>query len=131
MRNLGAFVLREDEPVAHPSRRGLSAAPQRLSWKSSVLPWAIVSQDRVEDGEKLSGDGDEGDHLGFAEVKEILVKILERRVVTGRNEGGQEGCGANAGASTSYHASAAPAAGLTGVWCKTSQTGDLSSTECP
>ena len=28
MQNLGAFVLREGEPVAHPSRRDLSAAPQ-------------------------------------------------------------------------------------------------------
>src|ERR1700742_493753 len=28
MQNLGRAVLREDEPVAHPSRRGLSAAPQ-------------------------------------------------------------------------------------------------------
>jgi hypothetical protein len=59
------------------------------------LPWAIVSQDRVEDGEKLSGDGDESDNLGFADVKKALVRILEKRVAAGRDESGRESDGAN------------------------------------
>ena len=46
-----------------PLRRLLE--DQRLSWRSSGLPWFFVPQDGVEDGEELAGDGDEGDDFGF------------------------------------------------------------------
>src|SRR4051812_49782848 len=48
--------------LGHPSRLA-SLAPQRLCWPSSVLPFSVVPEDSIEDGEELSGDCDESDHF--------------------------------------------------------------------
>src|SRR3954452_4632757 len=87
---------------------------ERLSWVSSGLPWFLVSQDGVEDGEELAGDGDEGDHVGLSGGAEAFAGGLEDGVVTGRDEGGQEQGGAHALASAGDHALAFPVAGLAG-----------------
>src|SRR5215203_2572288 len=39
---------------------------ERLCCWSSVLPWSVVADDGVEDGEEFSGCCDEGDHLGLS-----------------------------------------------------------------
>ena len=57
---------------------------------SSGLPWFLVSQDGVEDGEELAGDGDEGDHLGLAGGAEVIAEGLEDGVVTAGDEGCEE-----------------------------------------
>src|SRR5246127_2810810 len=106
----------------HPSRRAPERAPQRLSCESSVLPWTIISQDGVENGEQLSGDGDQGNHFWLTKVKKVLVEVFEWRVVASGDEGGQERGRSNGGTTTSDHAFAAPAAGLAGIRGKASQT---------
>ena len=62
-----ALVLRRTLPPV---------AAQRLSWISSGLPWFFVPDDCVEDGEEFSGDGDEGEFLGFSCCDEALVEGL-------------------------------------------------------
>src|SRR6185436_19132586 len=99
---------RTTRPVAHPSRRRL-APPQRLSWVSSALPWSIVPQDGVEDGEKLSGDGDQGHHFRLTDGDQTLVEVFQRRIASTGDEGCHEGGGPNSGAPPSAHAPAAPA----------------------
>src|SRR3954467_13210403 len=101
------------------------AAGERLSWVSSGLPWFLVSQDGVEDGEELAGDGDEGDHVGLSGGAEAFAEGFEDGVVTGRDEGGQEQGGAHALASTGDHALAFPVAGLAGVGGKAGEARDL------
>src|SRR3954449_9636209 len=105
------------------------ATGERLSWVSSGLPWFLVSQDGVEDGEELAGDGDEGDHLGLCGGAEAFAEGLEDGVVTGRDEGGQEQGGAHALASAGDHALAFPLAGLAGVGGKAGEACDLLAVE--
>src|SRR4051794_41645657 len=81
---------------------------------SSGLPWFLVSQDGVEDGEELAGDGDEGDHLGLAGGDEALAEGLEDGVVTAGDEGCQEQGAAHTLAAAADHALALPLAGLAG-----------------
>src|SRR3984893_14564047 len=54
---------------------------ERLSCVSSVLPWPVVSENSVEDGQKLSGDGDECDHLGLASCHETIEEDFQGWVV--------------------------------------------------
>src|SRR4051794_41987230 len=82
---------------------------------SSGLPWFLVSQDGVEDGEELAGDGDEGDHLGLAGGAEVIAEGLEDGVVTAGDEGCEEQGAAHALAAAADHALALPLAGLAGV----------------
>src|SRR4051794_41796718 len=81
---------------------------------SSGLPWFLVSQDGVEDGEELAGDGDEGDHLGLAGGAEVIAEGLEDGVVTAGDEGCEEQGAAHALAAAADHALALPLAGLAG-----------------
>jgi hypothetical protein len=53
-----AEVVAARGPTNPSSWRG-----ERLSWMSSWLPWATVSEDSVEDCQELSRDGDEGDQF--------------------------------------------------------------------
>src|SRR6185503_5814088 len=73
-------------------------APQRLSWVSSALPWSIVPQDGVEDGEKLSGNGDQGHHFRLTDGDQTLVEVFQRRIASTGDEGCHEGGGPNSGA---------------------------------
>src|SRR5205085_7775612 len=83
-------------------------AGERLSCVSSGLPWFLVSQDGVEDGEELAGDGDEGDHLGLSGGAEAFAEGFEDGVVAGGDEGCQEQGGAHALATAANHALAFP-----------------------
>src|SRR5215207_6196195 len=56
---------------------------ERLCCWSSVLPWSVVADDGVEDGEEFSGCCDEGDHLGLSGGDEAVAEGLEGWVVTG------------------------------------------------
>src|SRR3954453_10757062 len=71
--------------LARPARPGNTAlglaAGERLSLLSSGLPWLLVSQDGVEDGEELAGDGDEGDHVGLSGGAEAFAEGFEDGVV--------------------------------------------------
>src|SRR3954465_2015490 len=59
--------------LGHPSRLA-SLAPQRLCWPSSVLPFSVVPEDSIEDGEELSGDCDESDHFGLSGRPQAMVE---------------------------------------------------------
>src|SRR3954469_9342376 len=101
------------------------ATGERLSWVSSGLPWFLVSQDGVEDGEELAGDGDEGDHLGLAGGAEAIAEGLEDGVVTAGDEGCEEQGAAHALAAAADHALALPLAGLAGVGRQACEAGGL------
>src|SRR3954454_23544391 len=92
---------------------------------SSGLPWFLVSQDGVEDGEEFAGDGDEGDHLGLAGGAEAIAEGLEDGFVTAGDEGCEEQGAAHALAAAADHALALPLAGLAGVGGKGCEAGDL------
>src|SRR5215212_10338554 len=81
---------------------------------SSGLPWFLVSQDGVEDGEELAGDG-----------AEVIAEGFEDGVVTAGDEGCEEQGAAHALAAAADHALALPLAGLAGVGRKACEAGDL------
>src|SRR5215204_3354670 len=93
-------------PGERPTRR--SRAGERLCCWSSVLPWSVVADDGVEDGEEFSGCCDEGDHLGLSGGDEAVAEGLEGWVVTGGGHGGEEEDGAHGGAASADEAPAAP-----------------------
>src|SRR3954464_1442430 len=121
MRSPGRCSRTRRAPPPPPSL----ATGERLSWVSSGLPWFLVSQDGVEDGEELAGDGDEGDHVGLAGGAEAFAEGFEDGVVTGRDESGEEQGGAHALASAGDHALAFPVAGLAGVGGQAGEACDL------
>src|SRR4029079_9914352 len=96
-------------------------APQRLSWVSSALPWSIVPQDGVEDGEKLSGDGDQGHHFRLTDGDQTLVEVFQRRIASTGDEGCHEGGGPNSGRPPSDQAPPAPSTRLAGIGRKSCQ----------
>jgi len=53
---------------------------------SSGEPWLLLSDNSVENGEELSGDGDDCDQLWFSGVKEALMEAPERGVVAGGDQ---------------------------------------------
>src|SRR5581483_3209318 len=121
-------------PAEAPLRVGgrdalLRRAPQRLCWKSSDLPWSLVSQDGVEDGEQLSCDRDERDHFWLTGSNEVPVKGLEHRVVRYGSQCAHKGCGAHGGAAAADHALATPATRLARVGSETGETSDTAAVE--
>ncbi len=65
--NLVPVVEADTNPLSRRVGDALTARwGERLSWRSSGLPWFLVSEDGVEDGEQLSGDGDDRDYFRFA-----------------------------------------------------------------
>jgi hypothetical protein len=46
----------------------------------------LLADDSVEDGEELSGDGDDGDQPWFSCVEEALMEAPERGVVAGGDQ---------------------------------------------
>lgn len=52
------------------------------------IPWGVVSDHEVEDGEEFAHGGDEGGHLGFALGLQAQVERADRGVVPGGDEGG-------------------------------------------
>src|SRR4051794_41759325 len=89
------------------------ATGERLSWVSSGLPWFLVSQDGVEDGEELAGDGDEGDHLGLAGGAEAIAEGLEDGVCDGWRRG-LRGTGRSARSCGRRRSCSCPSTGRTG-----------------
>src|SRR5437899_1300287 len=81
--------------------------PERLSWRSSGLPWFAVSQDGVEDDEELSHAGDERLLAGFAGGAQLLVVRRDDWVLPAGDEGGHEEGGADRGAAAGDGAAAA------------------------
>ena len=50
---------------------------ERLSWKSSGLPWALVPKDCVKHGQELSSDCDQRDHFWFADSNEPVEEDFQ------------------------------------------------------
>src|SRR5438067_9768434 len=100
----------------HPSRLA-SLAPQRLCCLSSVLPWFLVPEHSIEDGEKLAGDGDKGNHFGLTEGEQVLIEGPQHVVATDCGHCRHEDGRANGCATASDHAFALPVAGLLGERC--------------
>src|SRR5262249_30126234 len=94
---------------------------ERLSWLSSALPWPIVSENGIEDGQELSSDGDESGHLGFSGGNEAVEEGLQDRIVPFGDHGTHEQDGAHGCATAADEASATPLAGLA---CGTSKAPD-------
>src|SRR3954453_7452456 len=98
---------------ARPSPTLTREPGERLSWMSSGLPWFLVSQDGVEDGEELAGDGDEGDHLGLAGGAEAIAEGLEDGVCDGWRRG-LRGTGRSARSCGRRRSCSCPSTGRTG-----------------
>src|SRR5258705_4772973 len=111
-----------------PARRSFetdaSHPAQRLSCESSNLPWAIIPEDGVEDGEEFSGDGDESDHFGLSGRDETLMEGSEKGVATTCHHGANEESRSDRSTTAGDHALAAPLTGLTGVGRKPGQACD-------
>src|SRR3981189_3422888 len=99
-------------------------APQRLCCLSSVLPWFLVPEHSIEDGEKLAGDCDEGNHLGLTEGEQVLIEGPQHVVATDCGHCRHEDGRANGCATAGDHAFALPLAGLLGERCDPDQAGD-------
>ena len=119
-----------------PARSGrpddrLRTAGERLSFESSILrlPWALIPQDGVEDGEELSRYGDEGDELRLARGDELVPEWLEDWIVMSGDHCSQEQDVADAFATAADEALAPPLAGLAGPGSKADEGSDLTAIE--
>ena len=63
---------------------------ERLSCLSSVLPWFLVSDYGVEDGEAFACDGDEGDHFRLSGGDEAVEEGFQYGIVPGSGHGADE-----------------------------------------
>src|SRR5215475_1508330 len=108
--------------TAHGAAR---LAPQRLCSLSSGLPWFLVPEHGVEDGEKLASNGNEGDHLEFTLSKQVLIKLTQHAVATDGGHRCQEDGGPNAGAATGDLAVPLPLARLSDERGDPNQAGNL------
>jgi hypothetical protein len=79
--------------------------------------------------EQLSGDGDEGDHLGLSGGDEALVEGFEDRVVLDGDHGAHEERAADGGSAGGDEGLAAPLARLAGERCQTGQGRHLAAVE--
>src|SRR3984957_16451243 len=104
---------RRIRPPPPPSPR---ARGERLSYRSSIfwLPWHFISKDSIEDGEKLSRHGDNGDEFGLAGGDQLVAESFEDWVVPGGNHCGHEREIADRLSAATDEAFAAPLAGLAG-----------------
>jgi hypothetical protein len=84
-----------------------------VSLLSSGEPWLLLSDDSVENGEELSGDGDDCDQLWFSGVEEALMEAPERGVVAGGDQSAHEEGGAHLRPAAADEAFAFPLSGLT------------------
>src|SRR5580658_33087 len=123
-----SFSHRERPPS--PRTRG-EGRDERLSLRSSDfwLPWTLISQDGVEDGEELSGYGNQCDELGLAGCNELVAEWLEDWIVMAGDHRGHEQDVADAFAAAADEALASPLTGLAGPGRKANQSGDLAAIE--
>src|SRR5262249_43982940 len=109
--------------------RAQGRAPQRLSCLLSDLPWLIVSDDGIEDGEELAGDRNDGDHLGLSSRDQTVEEGLQKGIVLFGDHCAHEQDAAHGRATSPDVALALPLAGLLGVWRQTSKGSDLFAAE--
>src|SRR5580700_3747281 len=104
---------------------------ERLSYRSSIfwLPWHFISKDRIEDGEKLSRHGDNGDVFGLAGGDQLVAESFEDWVVPGGNHCGHEQDIADRLSAATDEAFAAPLAGLAGPGRQADERGNLAAIE--
>src|SRR5882672_6888951 len=102
---------------------------ERVSLASSGLPRFLLSDDGVEDGQELSGDGDGGKDLGFSGLDQALAKGAEGRVEAAGDQGGDEEGSPDRAAAAADKASALPGAGLAGPRGEPGEGGDLAAAE--
>src|SRR5262249_20748931 len=69
-----------------------AAAPRGCYETASIVPFqgCAITHDRVENGQQLAGDRDEGDLVGLAGCYEALIEGLEHRVVARGDHGTHE-----------------------------------------
>src|ERR1700722_12342599 len=91
-----------------PNSLNFLCHPERLSVKSSGLPWFAVSQDSIEDDDKLSDAGGESLLAGFASGSELGVVGGDDRVLPAGDQGSHEEGGAHGRADTGNSAAPAP-----------------------
>src|SRR6476660_835832 len=97
----------------------------------SPLPGDAITHDRVEDGQQLAGDRDDGDLLGLAGCDEALEEGLEHGVVPPGHHSAHEQRFAHARPATADEALAAPLARLTREGGKPDKRRDLLAAEGP
>src|SRR5215831_3955591 len=97
--------------------------------RESALPGRAMTNDRVEHGQQLAGDRDDGNFLGLAGCYEALEEDLEDRVVPPGHEGAHEqGC-MHARPAAADEALAAPLARLPSEGGKAHKRGDVLAAE--
>src|SRR5262249_370097 len=96
-----------------------------------ALPGRAITYDRVENGQQLARDRDEGDLLGLARCYEALIEGLEHRVVARGDHGTHEQGPAHARPTTAKGALAAPLARLPCEGGKADKCRDLLAAEGP
>src|SRR5262250_409081 len=120
---------RADAPARHGSGRLALTSPrlrgERLSCLSSGLPWPIVPDDCVEDGQQLSSDSDECNHFGFAGCDQAVEEGFQDWVVFFGYHCAHEQGGANGRPSAADEAFAPPFAGLARERSKPYKGGNL------
>ena len=98
---------------------------ESVSCVSSGLPWTVVSENGVEDGEELSSDGDESDHLRPTGGDEAIEEGLQHGIVLFGHHCAHEQGGPHGLPAAADEAFAAPLAGLARERGEPCQGGDL------
>src|SRR5687767_13420364 len=93
----GDFVK---EPLTRSESAERSEPPsptrgERLSWLSSGSPFPSVSDDGVEHGQELPGDGNQGDHLRLPGRDEAIEERSKDGIEAFRHHCAHEQCGSH------------------------------------
>src|SRR6202035_3352927 len=128
-RSLCASIM--DARPLTPSPRREEGRDERLSCVSSVLPWPVVSENSVEDGQKLSGDGDECDHLGLASCHETIEEDFQGWVVLLGDHRAHEHGRAGHCSATADEAASPPLARLAREWGEAGEGCNFLAAELP
>src|ERR1700730_10103331 len=103
--------------------------PERLSWQSSGLPWFLVSQDGVEDGEEFSHASGDGDFGRFAGGAQPLIGMAERQLVANGDHDRHKEGGAHRAAATGDGASAPEGTAIAVEGSQPGKAGDFAAVE--
>src|SRR5680860_1726862 len=115
--------------MAMPIGPSSTAWTERLCCGSRGLPWCVIAEDGVEDGEELAHAGGDGD-LGWpAAPDQASVESLQRGIAADGGQGRHVQGGADAGAAAHDHATAAEAAAVAVDRRDPDQGGDLAAIE--
>ena len=94
-----------------------------------MLPWASISQYRIEDGDELAGDSDESDELWLSGGDEFVAEAFELRIVERSDHGADEERVAHALTAATDEALAAPLSRLASPGREPDKGRDLSTAE--